>query len=79
MNDPTRVESQNARRPIASLISKSETALQKLAPGTWQHEMLRDKLHALQIASALIDEEASQTHNFTPDALQEAAVRSPRW
>jgi len=29
-------------RPIASLISKSEKAQQKLAAGTWQYKMLQD-------------------------------------
>lgn len=37
-------------RPIASLISKSEKAQQKLTPGTWQHTMLRENLRALHLA-----------------------------
>jgi len=52
MDNYTTGELQEARRPIASLISKSKKAQQKLAPGTWQHTMLRDNLKALQIASA---------------------------
>lgn len=61
-----------ALRPIASLISKSEKAQQKLAPGTWQHTMLRDNLKALRIASALMNKEANDTDNFIRDDLQEA-------
>jgi len=58
-----------ARRPIASLISKSEKAQRKLAPGTWQHTMLRDNLKALRIASALMNKD---TDDFTRDDLQGA-------
>ena len=69
MTDYTPDELQEARRPLASLISKSEKAQQKLAPGTWQHTMLRDNLKSLHIASALMSEE---TGSFTRDDLQEA-------
>jgi hypothetical protein len=65
-------ELQEALRPIASLISKSERAQQKLAPGTWQHTMLRDNLKALHIASALMNKETDNTARFTRDDLQEA-------
>jgi hypothetical protein len=72
MDDYTTDEWQVALRPIASLISKSEKAQQKLAPGTWQHTMLRDNLKALYIASALMNKETAEPHNFTRDDLQEA-------
>jgi hypothetical protein len=65
-------ELQEALRPIGSLISKSEKAEQKLAPGTWQHTMLRDNLKALHIASALMNKETDDTARFTQDDLQEA-------
>jgi ABC-type hemin transport system substrate-binding protein len=65
-------ELQEAIQPIASLISKSEKAQQKLAPGTWQHTMLRDNLKALHIASILINKETNDPHHFTQDDLQEA-------
>jgi hypothetical protein len=65
-------ELQEALRPIASLISKSEKAQQRLVPGTWQHGMLRDNLKALRIASALMNKEADETDSFTRDDLQEA-------
>jgi hypothetical protein len=61
-----------ALRPIASLISKSEKAQQKLAPGTWQHTMLGDNLRALHIASALMNKETRDTNSFRRDDLQEA-------
>lgn len=47
--------------PILSLIHKSEKAMEKLAPHTWQHAMLRENLHALHLARALMSGE-------TPDA-----------
>jgi hypothetical protein len=61
-----------ALRPIASLISKSEKAQQKLATGTWQHTMLRNNLKALHIASDLMGKEIDNTNSFPRDDLQEA-------
>ena len=61
-----------ALRPIASLISKSEKAQQKLAPGTWQHTMLRDNLKALHIAFALINKASDDIDSCTRNDLQEA-------
>ncbi|KAM3099097.1 PEP/pyruvate-binding domain-containing protein [Phormidesmis sp. 146-12] len=69
--DYTTDELQEALRPIASLISKSEKAKQKLTPGTWQHTMLRDNLKALQYASALMNKKINDTDDFTRDNLQE--------
>ena len=65
-------ELQEAGRPIASLMSKSEKAQQKLAPGTWQHAMLRDNLKALRLASALMNEGSAETDPFTREDLEEA-------
>ncbi len=45
---------EKALAPIASLISKSEKAQEKLAQGTWQHTMLSSNLKALYIASPLL-------------------------
>lgn len=47
------------RRPLDSLISKSEKALAKVSPGTWQHTMLEDNVRALRIAIALMDDESA--------------------
>jgi hypothetical protein len=65
-------ELQEASRPIASLISKSEKAQQKLVPGTWQHTMLRDNLKALHIASALMNKKNDDRNSFIREDLQEA-------
>lgn len=65
-------ESQEALRPIDSLIRKSEKAQQRLAPGTWQHTMLRDNLKALHIASALMDEDTPVRDGLTRDDLLDA-------
>jgi hypothetical protein len=72
MDNSTTDELQEARRPIASLISKSEKAQLKLVPGTWQHTMLRDNLKALHIAFALMNKETNETNNFTRADLQDA-------
>ena len=45
----------SALAPIASLISKSEKAREKLAQGTWQHTMLSNNLMALHMASPLLN------------------------
>lgn len=58
--------------PLQSLISKSEKALQKLAPGSWQHAMLHDHLAALYLGRDLIRDgpQAAQVHAL--DALHAA-------
>lgn len=61
-----------ALRPVASLISKSEKAQSKLAPGTWQHAMLRDNLKALRQAYALMNDEPEAAADFSRDDLRDA-------
>lgn len=72
MDGYTTDELQEARRPLASLISKSEKARQKLAPETWQHAMLRDNLKALRHAYSLLDKDGRDAGNFTRDDLRES-------
>jgi hypothetical protein len=72
MDNYTAGELQEAVLPIVSLISKSEKAQRRLAPGTWQHTMLRDNLKALRQALDLINNETNNTNNFTRDDLREA-------
>jgi len=72
MDDRTADEMQEALRPIASLISKSEKAQQRLAPGSWQYAMLRDNIKALRIASALMNGDAAYADSVTRDDRQEA-------
>ncbi len=72
MDNYTTDKLQEARRPLASLISKSEKAQQKLAPETWQHRMLQDNLKALHIASALMNKETTDMDHFTRGDLQKA-------
>lgn len=71
VTNATRTKQENIRRPIASLISKSDKALQKLIPGTWQRTMLEQNLKALRIASALLEDEPT-SDRFTADDLQQA-------
>jgi len=72
MDKYTADEYQQALRPIASLISKSEKAQQKLADGTWQHRMLRDNVKALTQASALINRQLKPESPLAIDDLQES-------
>jgi hypothetical protein len=66
-------ELQAALSPIASLISKSEKAQQKLTPGTWQHTMLQNNLRALHHAFALMNEGVTNT-DFTQNDRQETLL-----
>lgn len=66
------LELQEALRPIASLISKSEKAQHKLAPGTWQFVMLQNNLKALHMASGLMQNDANQLEKVTQEDIQEA-------
>jgi len=50
-------ELQEARRALASTLSKCEKALLKLTPGKSQHTLTVRRIKALQIALALIDRE----------------------
>ena len=72
MADHTADDVPEALRPIASLISKSEKAQLKLAPGTWQHTMLRDNLKALRHAFALMNGDTVDPDSFSRDDLHEA-------
>lgn len=56
MHGYSREEIRDALAPIASLLSKSEKARQKVAPGTWQHAMLEGNIRALTVALPLIDD-----------------------
>lgn len=49
-------ELQEARRAIASILSKCEKALPKLQPGRPQHTLLVRRIRAFQIALELIDQ-----------------------
>lgn len=72
MSNPSSPGLEELLRPIASLIGKSEKAQRNLAPGTWQHAMLQDNLHALHIAFALMNPEADDTACFTEEDLHKA-------
>lgn len=62
-------ELQKVLRPIASLLGKCEKALQNVAPGTWQHTMLRENVAALRVAVALF---GGGGGDFTRDDLRRA-------
>lgn len=75
MDEYTADEIRDARAPIASLLSKSEKAQQKLAPGTWQHAMLEDNIRALRVISPLVSEVDGGSIDPDRDDL-ESAVRA---
>ncbi len=57
MNTYTIQELQEAKRSIASTLSKCEKALLKLTPGRSQHTLTVRRIAAFQIALELIDRE----------------------
>lgn len=68
-------ELQEVIKPIASLISKSEKAQQRLTPGTWQHAMLRENSRALHLAFALMSSRTDGADVPTREDFQ-AALRA---
>lgn len=70
--NPRTGDLQDALRTVASLISKCDKAQRKLAPGTWQHTMLRNNLQALRVASALFSEHPADADGFTRSDLEDA-------
>ncbi|MCL2568349.1 MAG: hypothetical protein FWE12_02780 [Oscillospiraceae bacterium] len=59
MEQFTQREVEEAERAIASLLSKCEKAQEKLAPGTSQYTLTKNRIAALRIALALIRERMS--------------------
>ncbi len=74
MADFTAEEITDARAPIASLLSKSEKAQQKVSSGTWQYMMLEENIRALRIALPLIDEPGDSPVEPAPEELDAALV-----
>lgn len=54
MDNYTKKELEEALRAISSLISKCEKAQEKLAQGTSQWSLLKNRIKALHISSSLI-------------------------
>lgn len=68
-------ELEAALKRIASMIGKSEKAQVKFAQGTSQHTLLKNRMHALHIASILIQRELTQpetTRGYTREDLEQA-------
>jgi len=68
--------------PLDSLLSKSTKARERLAPGTWQHDMLTRNIEALHIARALLmrdcpelaEQPADEPRMFDTQELARAAT-----
>lgn len=58
-------------RPLASLLGKCEKAQQKLAPGTGPYGRMQDSVHALRLATALLDGRTDAA-SFSTDELARA-------
>lgn len=71
MDVPTANDLHEARRPLASLLHKSEKAQQKLSPGTWQHTMLGGNVKALRVALFLMGIDPPGKSCFRRSDLQE--------
>ena len=56
-----------ARRSIASTLSKCEKALEKLRPGSSAHTLTVRRIRAFQIALVLIDQEVEHAKDSTDE------------
>ena len=56
-----------ARRSIASTLSKREKALEKLRPGSSAHTLTVRRIRAFQIALVLIDREVEHAKDSTDE------------
>lgn len=62
---------QEALGPFASMIERTEKALVKFSPGTSQHSLGRNRLHALRVAQAAIEEALGQDPTRASEAVAE--------
>jgi len=62
---------EEAQRALSSMLHKCERAQDKLDEGTWQWTLMRDNIHALQLALSLITKPL-ETNGFTKADLEEA-------
>ncbi|MCL2578907.1 MAG: hypothetical protein FWE32_02630 [Oscillospiraceae bacterium] len=60
MQNFTDKELEDAGRAIGSLLHKCEKAGEKLAAGTSQHTLLINRIKALKVAAALIEQAKSE-------------------
>lgn len=75
MNSVTNEELKAALKSIASMIERSEKAQEKFSQGTSQHTLLRNRIHALRIASSLVLKElpaANAADGHTREDLENA-------
>lgn len=72
MTLPAPDDLQEAIRPIASLISKSEKAQQRLVPGSWQYAMLQENLDALRLVLGMMGKRPNDRDPADQEALQAA-------
>lgn len=76
MGDYAKIDLQNALKAIVSMIQRSEKAQQKFAPGTSQHTLQKNRIHALTVAKALIEQElsGSRVADFSKADLEQAVA-----
>lgn len=63
METYTAIELREARRSIASTLSKCEKALTRLTPGRSQHTLTARRIDAFRLALRLIDRELEALEN----------------
>ncbi len=72
-NQPGKIsdDAVEAIRPLTSLLAKSEKAVVKLTPGTWQHTMLQKNNKALRFALRLLGYKQYPRVNFSTSEASE--------
>ena len=77
MDEFTKKDLEKALLAITSMISKIEKSKEKFAQGTSQYTLQKNRLEALNIASALILKELAESdvlNNYTKEDLKKAVA-----
>lgn len=74
MTEPTNNNNVLACKAIEDMLEKSKKAQAKFEPGTSQHTLLANRIHALNVSLTLLSREAEQTvmHRYSMHELQSA-------
>lgn len=77
MEDFSQAAMEDALQALASMAGRTEGTRTKFAPGTAQHTLQANRLHALRVASALIERALAgqdPAEGFAREALERAAA-----
>lgn len=75
MNEQKHIQDETVEA-LADMIRRSEEAMAKFAPGTAQHTLQVNRIHALKVADALVKQERGGAHmpSWAQEALEKAVA-----